>query len=47
MNEFLENNSLYIVLLIVLICWGGIFFFLTRLLKKVNHLEKSLSAPRE
>ena len=39
MYDFLSANSLYIVLLIVLICWAGIFFYLVRLDKKIGVLE--------
>ena len=42
MYEFLVNNALYVVLLIVLICWFGIFFYLFRLDKKVSSIEKQL-----
>jgi hypothetical protein len=47
MNDFLQSNSLYIVLLIALINWGGIFLFVTRLFKKVNHLEHTLFGHRD
>ena len=43
MYEFLSANSLYIVLLIVLICWAGIFFYLVRLDKKIAVLEKNMN----
>lgn len=39
---FLNENALYIVLLIALVVWGGIFFYLYRLDKKVRDLENSL-----
>ncbi len=39
---FLNENSLYTVLLIVLVVWGGIFSYLYRLDKKVKDLENSL-----
>jgi len=38
--EFLQSNSLYLVLFIALIGWGGIFFYLRRLDKKIAVLEK-------
>jgi len=38
--DFLENNSLYIVLLIVLIIWVGIFGYLLSMGRQVNKLEK-------
>jgi CcmD family protein len=37
--DFLETNSLYIVLLIVLVIWIGIFGYLWKLDKKVKKLE--------
>ncbi|MCL5034654.1 MAG: CcmD family protein [Bacteroidetes bacterium] len=39
---FLNTNSLYVVLLVVLVIWVGIFAYLFRLDKKVTRLyEKS------
>ncbi|MBI1806370.1 MAG: CcmD family protein [Ignavibacteria bacterium] len=40
MYDFLSQNALYVVLLIVLICWGGIFSYLLRLDKKIADLEQ-------
>ncbi len=40
--EFLQNNSLYIVLFIVLTVWAGIFFFLFGLDKRIKSLEKEI-----
>ena len=40
MVEFLINNSLYIVLIIVLMIWSGISFYLFSLDRKVGRLEK-------
>lgn len=37
--EFLETNSMYVVLLIVLIIWIGIFAYLWGLDKKVKKME--------
>jgi CcmD family protein len=45
--EFLEQNSLYVVLLIVLIGWVGIFFYLLRLDKKLKKLEKMLKEQKD
>ena len=39
--DFLENNSMYIVMLIVLIIWIGIFGYMWSLDKKVKKLEKN------
>ena len=40
MYDFLMQNSLYIVLIIVLICWAGIFFYLLRLDRRLSVLEQ-------
>ncbi len=40
MLEFLTQNSLYIVLIITLICWSGIFFYLFRLDRRLSVLEQ-------
>jgi CcmD family protein len=40
MYDFLSQNSLYVVLTIVLICWLGIFIYLVRLDKRISTLEK-------
>lgn len=42
MYEFLEKNSLYLVLIIALIIWGGIFIYLYKLGKRVTDLETKL-----
>lgn len=39
---FLEKNSIYIVLLIVLVVWGGIFLFLLNTDKRLKAIEKEL-----
>jgi hypothetical protein len=39
---FLENNSLYIVLFIVLAIWGGIFVYLNILDKRLKGIEVDL-----
>jgi CcmD family protein len=40
MYEFLEQNSLFVVLLVVLMIWTGLFFYLLRIDKRVSKLEK-------
>lgn len=42
MMEFLENNTLYIVLIISLIIWIGIAFYLWRIDSKVKKSESML-----
>jgi flagellar biogenesis protein FliO len=39
MMEFLSQNQMFIVLTIVLLIWGGIIWYLTRLDKRLKHLE--------
>jgi len=38
--DFLQNNSLYLVLGISLMGWAGIFIYLKRLGARLNQLEK-------
>ncbi|MCX6168942.1 MAG: CcmD family protein [Ignavibacteriales bacterium] len=40
--EFLEKNSIYIVLFIVLVIWFGIFLFLLNTDKRLKAIEKEL-----
>ena len=40
MEEFLSRNQLYIVLVIVLIMWGGIVGYLMKLGRKLKALEQ-------
>jgi len=39
MYNFLTQNSLYVVLIIAVICWTGIFLYLLRLDRKLSVLE--------
>jgi CcmD family protein len=39
---FLEKNSIYIVLAIVLLIWLGIYLFLWRTDKRLTEIEKEL-----
>jgi CcmD family protein len=41
--EFLSQNSLYIVLIVVLIVWLGVFTYLNRIDGRVKKLEQDLS----
>lgn len=38
--QFLQNNAIYIVMIIVLIVWTGIFFYLLNLDKRIKNIEK-------
>lgn len=40
MYDFLEANSLYLVLGISLLGWAGIFLYLRKLDRKISNLEK-------
>ncbi len=40
-SSFLQQNSLYIVLIIVLIVWLGIFSYLTVLDKRLKRIERN------
>ena len=41
--NFLSDNAIYIVLIIVLIVWTGIFFFMLSLDKRIKFVEKELN----
>ncbi len=43
MYEFLAQNSLFVVLGIVLIIWFGIFVYVVKLDKKVSQLERQVN----
>ncbi len=43
MDNFLAQNSLYVVLIITLSVWFGIALYISRLDKKVGELEKRLA----
>lgn len=43
LSNFLENNSIYIVMLIVLLVCLGIFIFVYNLDKKVKKLEERIN----
>lgn len=40
--EFLEKNAIYIVMIIVLIIWVGIFLYLVNLDKRIKNVEKEI-----
>lgn len=41
--KFLEQNSIYIVLIIVLIIWLGIFCFMYKIDRKVKKIEEKIN----
>jgi CcmD family protein len=44
--DFLQNNAIYIVMIIVLIVWAGIFFFLNNLDKRIKIVEKEIKGDK-
>ena len=42
MYEFLNQNQMFIVLIITVLIWSGITWYLTRLDKKIEQIEKRL-----
>ena len=42
MYEFLNQNQMYIVLVITLLIWSGIIWYLVRIDKKVEQIEKRM-----
>ncbi|HMN49440.1 MAG TPA: CcmD family protein [Ignavibacteriaceae bacterium] len=42
MEQFLSQNAIYIVMIIVLIVWAGIFFYMLSLDKKIKKIEKEI-----
>ncbi|HEY9167397.1 MAG TPA: CcmD family protein [Candidatus Kryptonia bacterium] len=45
--NFLDSHSLYVVLIIVLVIWLGIFIYLFRLDKKVTRLYEKAEGEKE
>lgn len=44
MMEFLSDNAMFVVLLVVLVVWIGIVWYLRRIDKKITEAEKKLSS---
>ncbi|MBF8247924.1 MAG: hypothetical protein HW374_724 [Bacteroidetes bacterium] len=44
MEEFLNANQMYIVLIIVLLILGGIIFYLFRIERKIKELERAFES---
>ena len=42
MEMFFQQNQMYVVLVVVLLIWAGIVFYLRRIDRKVNSLEKQM-----
>ena len=44
--DFLQKNAIYIVLIIVLLVWAGIFFYLNNLDKRIKGVEKEIKGDK-
>ena len=44
--EFLQNNAIYIVMIIVLIVWTGIFLYMLSLDKRIKNVEKEFKGAK-
>ncbi len=44
--DFLQNNAIYIVMIIVLLVWAGIFFYLNNLDKRIKTVEKEINGDK-
>jgi CcmD family protein len=42
LEEFLSKNAIYIVMIIVLIVWAGVFGFLFVLDNRIKNIEKEI-----
>jgi len=40
MNDFLEQNAMYLVLFIALIIWAGIFLYLNKIDRNLKKIER-------
>ena len=47
MEEFLSQNAIYVVLIIVLIVWVGIFLFMNSLDKRIKLIEKEMNGEKK
>jgi CcmD family protein len=45
--DFLQNNAIYIVMIIVLIVWAGIFFYLFSIDKRIKNVEKEVRGDKK
>jgi len=45
--NFLHGNAIYIVMIIVLIVWVGIFFYMFTLDKRLKSIEKELNGDKK
>jgi len=46
LEEFLSKNAIYIVMIIVLIVWAGVFGFLFALNNRIKNIEKEINGEK-
>jgi len=46
LEQFLSDNAIYIVMIIVLIVWTGIFLYLLNLDKRIKSIEKEITGDK-
>ncbi|MCS7053552.1 MAG: CcmD family protein [Ignavibacterium sp.] len=46
MLDFLSKNAIYIVMIIVLIVWTGIFFYLLGMDRRIKSIEQELKGEK-
>jgi CcmD family protein len=46
LNQFLQDNAIYIVMIIVLIVWTGIFLYMFALDKRLKNVEKEFKGAK-
>lgn len=44
--DFLQHNAIYIVMIIVLLVWAGIFFYLNNIDKRIKSVEKDIKGDK-
>ena len=44
--QMLDKNAIYIVMIIVLIVWSGIFLYLYNLDKRIRNVEKEMNGDK-
>jgi CcmD family protein len=44
--QLLDKNAIYIVMIIVLIVWSGIFLYLYNLDKRIRNVEKEMNGDK-
>jgi CcmD family protein len=47
LEEFLSQNAIYIVLIIVLIVWAGIFLYMLNMDKRIKLIEKEMNGDKK